>query len=77
MTKKRKWSVETATVEALKYSTKRDFFKGSKGAHDCLRYNGLINEVCSHMERARWGMAEQKLLEIVNNESEKRFGLVS
>lgn len=44
---------ENVLTEALKYETKNDFLKNSKGSHQSACKNGWIEEACSHMEPLR------------------------
>ena len=54
---KGKWTFETVQKEALLYSKRFDFQKGSNGAYDAAHKNGWLDEVCSHMQnkpRTNW-----------------------
>ena len=43
------WSKENCKIEALKYNSKIDFKKNSKGAYPSALKNNWIDEICSHM----------------------------
>ena len=44
------WDIfENVQEEALKYKTKREFYKESRGAYNSARRNGWLDIVCSHM----------------------------
>jgi predicted GIY-YIG superfamily endonuclease len=43
------WTKENCKKEALKYTTRNEFRKGSSGAYISSRKNGWLDEVCSHM----------------------------
>src|ERR1017187_9405675 len=50
-----KWTIEALFEESLKYSTRNEFRKTSKGAYYVARTNGIINEICYHMvERVKF-----------------------
>lgn len=50
-----RWRYETCKAEALKYSTRYDFGRNSKGAYSAARKNGVLDEICAHMTPAfRW-----------------------
>lgn len=46
-----KWTLETLTLEAQKYSTRREFEIKNVGAYSAARKKGLLDQVCAHMER--------------------------
>lgn len=43
------WNKENTHIEALKYNTKSDFAKKSKGAYNSALKNGWLTEICNHM----------------------------
>ncbi|MET2951739.1 hypothetical protein ABXV18_27035 [Vibrio owensii] len=45
-----KWTKEACRVEALKYKTRFEFTKGSRGAYNSALKNDWLNEICAHME---------------------------
>lgn len=48
------WDVkENCRLEALKYSIRFDFQKGSSGAYEAAKRNGWMEEVCAHMSTPR------------------------
>lgn len=48
------WDVkENCRLEALKYSIRFDFQKGSSGAYEAAKRNGWMDEVCAHMAAPR------------------------
>jgi len=49
MGKRVKWSLELLCAEALKYSTRNEFYKNSTSAYSSACRRGLIDEVCGHM----------------------------
>lgn len=52
----RKWTDEALRLEAQKYTTKREFIRGSNIAYQTIRKSGRLEEFCSHMQDAyhRW-----------------------
>ena len=44
------WTKERCHKEALKYSIRKEFVKGSSGAYNAAYKNGWLDEICSHME---------------------------
>jgi hypothetical protein len=46
-----KWTVAAVSEEAKKYETRDEFFWGNGGAHTAARKLGILDVVCSHMER--------------------------
>jgi len=44
------WTKDICKIEALKYSSKKDFLKNNRNAHDAAWKNGWLDEICSHME---------------------------
>ena len=44
-----KWSYEKCQEEALKYDSKIDFIKNSRGAYLYALKNKILNNICSHM----------------------------
>ena len=51
MQSKRKWTVSSLTVEALKYASKKEFRVSSPAAYQTAYTRGLIEKLCSHMTR--------------------------
>ncbi len=49
MAGKAKWSLDLIQNEALKYTTRYDFQKGSSGAYGAAKRNKQLNIVCAHM----------------------------
>ena len=43
------WTKENCQKESLKYKTRFEFLKGSKGAYESSRRNGWLDDICSHM----------------------------
>ena len=43
------WTYERCKEEALKYKTKTEYQKNSKGSYNSSRNNGWFDEICSHM----------------------------
>jgi predicted GIY-YIG superfamily endonuclease len=46
-----KWTKENCKIEALKYETKKNFFKFAIGAYLSSKKNGWFDEITSHMKR--------------------------
>ena len=46
-----KWTINTASNEALKYNTRSDFHDGSSGAYYHLSRQRLLDEHCKHMTK--------------------------
>jgi hypothetical protein len=44
------WNEETCKIEALKYETRKDFNKKSKGAYLTAHKLGILDDICSHMK---------------------------
>jgi predicted GIY-YIG superfamily endonuclease len=52
---KKKWTEEKVREEALKYTTRISFQKGSGGAYNTSRRKGILDDICSHMIRqVKW-----------------------
>ena len=45
------WTLELCKAEALPYSSRNDFKKGSGAAYTAAQKNGWIDECCAHMPR--------------------------
>lgn len=45
-----KWTKDKIIEEALKYNSRSDFQKGSRGAYKAANAQGIRDEVCAHME---------------------------
>jgi len=43
------WTKENCQKESLKYKTRFEFLKGSRGAYESSRRNGWLDDICSHM----------------------------
>ena len=43
------WTKENCLQESLKYDSRFEFNKGSKGAYESSRRNGWLDDICSHM----------------------------
>lgn len=56
-----KWSVETASKEALKYTTRGDFHDGSGGAYYHLSRQGLLGKYCTHMTKRSIKWTEESI----------------
>jgi hypothetical protein len=48
---KRKWTPATIAAEARKYSFRSDFSSGSVSAYRASCHLGILEQVCSHMNR--------------------------
>ena len=48
-----KWTHELVKEEALKYNIKIEFSRGSSGAYNYAKRNGILDEVCGHMVRGQ------------------------
>jgi len=44
-----KWSKEKCQEVALKYKTKKDFYKNDRNCHESARRQGYLNDICEHM----------------------------
>ena len=49
--KNTKWSKEICQIKALKYMTKRDFFRNCRNAHEYAYKHGFLDEICKHMRK--------------------------
>ena len=49
------WTDEAIAAEAYRYSARKAFFDGSKGAYCAAQAKGLLDQVCAHMTDARDG----------------------
>ena len=47
------WTLERIHTEALKYDTRKEFEKGSRGAHKAARRLKIMEQVCVHMNPVR------------------------
>ena len=47
---RRKWTEDKVHKEALKYKTRGAFKKGSVGAYDRAKKDGILDKVCKHMK---------------------------
>ena len=43
------WTKENCQKESLKYNSRFEYLKGSKGAYESSRRNGWLDDICSHM----------------------------
>jgi len=43
------WNYENCKKEALRYKTKKNFYKNSKGAYNSAKRNKWLNNICEHM----------------------------
>jgi len=43
------WNKENCRIESLKYMSRKDFKRNSKGAYDSARKNNWLDEICTHM----------------------------
>ena len=64
--------------EALKYKTRREFKKGSRGAYKSAVKNGWLDEVCSHMKLKKgdpgyWNIFENVREEALNYKTRNEF----
>lgn len=50
---KLKWSIDIIKKEALKYNTPNEFCNGSRNLYKSASYQGILDEVCSHMTRIK------------------------
>jgi len=48
-----KWDYDSCKKEALKYKTRNEFRKGSRGAYILSCKNGWLNDICGHMVELR------------------------
>jgi len=48
-TKFRFWNIEKCRIEAKKYNTRIEFYKGSPGAYAAANRNSWMNDICIHM----------------------------
>jgi hypothetical protein len=74
MGRKAKWTEESAAAEALKYTSVKEFMKGSGGVYAYLRYRGLLKKYSIHMKRPdrKWGK-ESAAAEALKYTSVKEF----
>lgn len=49
--KRIKWTDEMIALEALKYKTRKEFFKGCNSAYLLAKKRGIFESVCSHMPK--------------------------
>jgi len=50
---RKKWTHEACVVEALKYSTRKEFSRGSSSAYTASMKSGWLDEVCAHMREIK------------------------
>ena len=73
------WNIkENCLQESLKYKTRVEFQKGSKGAYLATRRNGWLDDICGHMERLRkpnghWDIKENCKKEALKYKTRKEF----
>lgn len=48
----KKWTHEKLSEEALRYTTRTEFFNKSQSAYSIAALNGLLDEICGHMKRS-------------------------
>lgn len=64
------WTFDRVKEEALKFSNRSDFQKGSNGAYSSANRNGWSDEVCSHMviliKRWTFDKVEAEALKFIN-----------
>lgn len=56
----KRWDLDEIKLEALKYNTKWEFQKNSKGAYLTARTKGVLEECCSHMQNFRFSADASK-----------------
>ncbi len=57
---RRKWNIDTLSVEALKYENKVDFKLYSAGAYSEAYRKNILNDICSHMNYGGQGFDVNK-----------------
>jgi hypothetical protein len=58
-----KWTHEKLKAEALKYKTRSEFQKNSKGAYQSAFSKHVLDEICSHMEILHQSWSEERLVQ--------------
>ena len=64
-----KWTFESTHKEALNYTTRSDFQRGSGGAYQKAYKNSWLDKVCSHMGAPRRGAPTKWTFEAVQQEA--------
>ena len=70
-------TIDELQIEALKYATRRDFSLNSQKLYRYAWKNGLLDQICSHMQdqRKKWSIEELKSEALkFNTRSEFQFG---
>jgi len=49
-----KWTFEKCQELALKYNTKKDFYKNERNCHEAARRQGYLNDICEHMSSRKY-----------------------
>lgn len=65
MDSKKSWNKSKVKKEALMYSSRTDFFKGSVSAYEWAKRNKVLDEICSHMKKyippSKWNKENLKI----------------
>jgi hypothetical protein len=63
-----KWTDKKLRKEALKYTTRAEFQKGSGAAYNAALKRGILDEICSHMKKSsNISIPERELFNIIKN----------
>lgn len=63
----KKWTLETISAEALRYTTRTEFQRRSKGAYLAAVRGKMLDKVCAHMARViRDDLTKEQVLEIAS-----------
>lgn len=61
----KKWTLEAISAEALRYTTRTEFQRSSKGAYLAAFRGKILDKVCAHMDRViRTDLTKEQVLEI-------------
>lgn len=58
----KRWTRETAQIEALKYNTRGKFYSGNLSAYRFANRHGFLDDMCSHMEAVFTYWTEESIL---------------
>lgn len=68
-----KWTKEKCHEEALKYTTRMNFKRGSSGVYEIARKNKWLNEICSHISKNRYWTKEKCQKESLVYKTKREF----
>lgn len=67
-----KWTKDRLTELAKAYSTKIDFKRNNRSAYEAARKNGLLPEICAHMQPQRRSLTKEVVAKIAKTYTTRR-----